>query len=271
MPDDTMCSNYTNINQQFADKIWMPDIFIDQSIELHTPTYYSKPATLRVYQDSTIWYSARINFEVACKMTFYHYPHDVQVCYIKFESFGYTIPQLQMKWKLGGLDINHNITLAQFEHSIQLDDEYKTDYYAQEFVGLGLKITLKRRFGYHVIETYIPSALLVALAWMSLFIPIEFVPGRVTMVMTSLLTTVSKFSSVRQNVPKVSYISYLDVWMLVSLLFVFSCVCEFIIVLVVYKNVNKIQTDALDARIKKAVPVLFILFVCVYWPIILWF
>ena len=37
----------------------MPDVFIDQAKALRTPTYYIKPASLRVYNDSTIRYSSR--------------------------------------------------------------------------------------------------------------------------------------------------------------------------------------------------------------------
>ena len=48
--------------------------------------------------------------------------------------------------------------------------------------------------------------------------------------MTTLLTLTAMFSAVRQNVPRVSYISYLDIWMLTCMIFVFSCIMEFIVV-----------------------------------------
>ena len=37
-------------------------------------------------------------------------------------------------------------------------------------------------------------------------------------------------SGVRQNVPKVSYVSFLDVWMVTCLVFVNGCMFEFILV-----------------------------------------
>ena len=37
------------------------------------------------------------------------------------------------------------------------------------------------------------------------------------------------FHQVRQNVPQISYISFLDIWMLICMLFVFSTILEFII------------------------------------------
>ena len=81
-----------------------------------------------------------------------------------------------------------------------------------------------------MVQTYIPSTVFVVLAWLSLFLPAESVPGRVGMGMTTLLTLTAMFSAVRQSVPRVSYISFLDIWMLTSMIFVFSCILEFILV-----------------------------------------
>ena len=58
------------------------------------------------------------------------------------------------------------------------------------------------KVGYHILQTYLPSAMFVVLAWFSLFIEPESVPGRVAMGMTTLLTLTAMFSAVRQNVPK---------------------------------------------------------------------
>ena len=51
--------SYFTLNPERASKFWMPDVFIDQAKALRTPTYYTRPASLRVYGDSTIRYSSR--------------------------------------------------------------------------------------------------------------------------------------------------------------------------------------------------------------------
>lgn len=96
-----------------------------------------------------------------------------------------------------------------------------------------------------MLQTYLPSFIFVILGWLALFIPRTSVPGRVGMGMTTILTLTamlrlaippspmpSRFvhSGVRQNVPKVSYVSFLDVWMVTCLVFVNSCMFEFILV-----------------------------------------
>ena len=70
--------------------------------ELRIPTYYVRPASIRVYNDSMIRYATRVNFDVACKMEFHNYPIDEQICEIKMESFGYTNKQMTFRWDVDG-------------------------------------------------------------------------------------------------------------------------------------------------------------------------
>jgi len=261
---------YVTLNPIKSSNFWMPDIFIDQAKSIRVPTFYTKPASLRVYNDSTIRYSSRINFDVACNMDFHRFPVDEQYCEIKFESFGFTNKQIQLKWMdQSHSNVNYNISLSQFEFRVLFMDSYNTDYYDLAYPGLILKLHLTRQIGYHVVQTYIPSLVFVVLAWLSLFIPPESVPGRVGMGMTTLLTLTAMFSSVRNNVPKVSYISFLDVWMLVCMMFVFSCIIEFIIITNLHRSGKKSTGERFEFYSKIVIALLFLVFNLIYWPVIL--
>ena len=76
--------------------------FYFQAKELRIPTYYVRPASIRVYNDSKIRYATRVNFDVACNMNFHNYPMDEQICEIKIESFGYTSKQMKFSWSHTG-------------------------------------------------------------------------------------------------------------------------------------------------------------------------
>jgi len=261
---------YVALNPSKADVIWMPDIFIDQVKAIRTPTYYTRPASIRVYNDSTIRYSSRFNFDVACNMEFHRFPVDEQYCQIKFESFGFTNKQVQMAWlNASQSNVNANISLAQFDYKITLMDSYSTDYYDISYPGLIMKLHLTRQLAYHVVQTYIPSTVFVVIAWLSLFVPPESVPGRVGMGMTTLLTLTAMFSSVRQNVPRVSYVSLLDIWMLVCMIFVFACILEFIVITVYIRSGKKILGEKIEQVAKPAIPLAFLAFNLAYWPVVL--
>ena len=63
---------YFTLNPSHASRFWMPDVFIDQAKALRSPTYYTKPASLRVYNDSTIRYSSRseINYDITLPLLY---------------------------------------------------------------------------------------------------------------------------------------------------------------------------------------------------------
>jgi len=261
--------NYTTLNPSFAKILWMPDVFIDQAKALRIPTYYIQPASIRVYNHSLIRYSSRINFDVACNMDFHKYPVDEQYCEIKFESFGFQSSQIRMSWIPDNMDVNPNISLAQFSFKVNLMDSYATDYYDLSYPGLILQLHLTRQIGYHIVQTYIPSSVFVVLAWLSMWIPPESVPGRVGMGMTTMLTLTAMFSSVRQNVPRVSYISVLDVWCIICMVFVFSSLIEFIIITTCIRSGKKKKAEKFENWCKVLFPLLFFAVNIIYWPIIL--
>ena len=61
------------------------------------PVYKIPPAYLRMYGDSRMLYSARVNYDIACPMSFESYPVDTQECEILFESWGSTSRQMEFR------------------------------------------------------------------------------------------------------------------------------------------------------------------------------
>lgn len=261
-------TEYVTLNPKVAKHFWIPDIFLDRAKEIRIPTFFTRPASLRVYNNSLLRYSSRFNFDMACIMDFRRFPVDEQLCEINFESFGHTNEQLIFAWQANSSNVNPNITLAQFLIDVDLEDSYATDYYDLAYPGIIMRIRLSREIGYHVVQTYIPSVVFVALAWLSMFIPPESVPGRVGMGMTTLLTLTAMFSAVRQEVPRVSYISFLDIWMVVCIIFVFACIMEFTVVTYALRKERKGLADKIEVTSRIFIPVAFLLFNTCYWPLL---
>ena len=70
----------------------------------------------------------------------------------------------------------------------------------------------------------------LTLGYLSLYVPAESIPGRVAIGMTTILTLTAMFSGIRHAVPKVSYISYIDIWMVMCLIYVNFFMFEFVLV-----------------------------------------
>ncbi|XP_026688718.1 glycine receptor subunit alpha-4 [Diaphorina citri] len=98
------------------------------------------------------------------------------------------------------------------------------------FTCIAVVFNLRRRLGYHLFHTYIPSALIVVMSWISFWIKPEAIPARVTLGVTSLLTLATQNTQSQQSLPPVSYVKAIDIWMSSCSVFVFLSLMEFAVV-----------------------------------------
>ncbi|CAJ0957826.1 unnamed protein product, partial [Mesorhabditis belari] len=87
-----------------------------------------------------------------------------------------------------------------------------------------------REILHHVIQSYIPTTLIVIISWFSFWLDVEAVPGRVSLSITTLLTLATQSSAARMALPQASYVKAIDVWMGACMAFVFSAMIEFTVV-----------------------------------------
>lgn len=147
-------------------------------------------------------------------MKFESYPHDTQVCSMMIESCKYknlfsflfyelrsvlimsfnfavshTEQDLVFIWNMTDpLVVNEDIELPQQDISNNYTTDCTIEYSTGNFTCLAVVFNLRRRIGYHLFHTYIPSALIVVMSWISFWIKPEAIPARVTLGVTSLLT-----------------------------------------------------------------------------------
>ena len=167
-----------------------------------------------------------------------------------------------------------------------------------------MSIYLSRNLHYHLTATYVPSCLIVIIAWLGLFIsptqtegnkvhwsfefmirhineknfifyPHKFskpnmtISARVGMNLTSLLTLIAMFDGVRSEVPKVSYISFMDIWMTVCVIIIFFAIVEYAVSHSLLRHKKKSTAILVDKVSRYAMMILFILFNAGYWPVLL--
>ena len=77
------------------------------------------------------------------------------------------------------------------------------------------------------------------------------------------------FASERQSVPRVSYVTHLDIWMLACVFFVFVELAEFTLVLHLARTQKERWAPVVETTAKICLPVLFFLFNCVYWYVLM--
>ena len=86
---------------------------------------------------------------------------------------------------------------------------------------------LERLYGFFILQTYVPTILIVILAWVSFWVNMDAVPARVSLGVTTVLTMATQLSGSKASIPKVHYPKAIDIWMSMCMLFVFISLVEY--------------------------------------------
>ena len=76
--------------------------------------------------------------------------------------------------------------------------------------------------GYYLIQIYIPSSLIVVISWVSFWLNRGATPARVTLGVTTVLTMTSLTSSTNSQLPKISYMKSIDIYLSFCFIMVFA-------------------------------------------------
>lgn len=115
------------------------------------------------------------------------------------------------------------------------------DFPSGNFSCIYFTVHMRRDRSYYLIQVYLPSALIVILSWIGFWINYDAVPARLSLSVITVLTISTQTGDVRTQLPPVSYIKALDVWMSMCLIMVFASLIQFAIVNVTYRQTVKLK------------------------------
>uniref|UniRef100_A0A1I8IXB4 GBRD protein n=1 Tax=Macrostomum lignano TaxID=282301 RepID=A0A1I8IXB4_9PLAT len=176
-------------------ELWVPDLyFINEKEgsfhEITTPNLLLRVKPL-----------ARITVKLSCNMDLKKFPMDQQKCHVKMESYGYTTEELMFEWVAKveeRVQFSDDLQLPEFETPPNISTETRVvQYLTGKYSYLIATFYLNRKSGFYLIQTYIPSILIVILSWVSFWIDVKAVPARISLGLLTVLsmTTTAEFGS----------------------------------------------------------------------------
>ncbi|KAG9272729.1 gamma-aminobutyric acid receptor subunit pi-like [Astyanax mexicanus] len=219
-----------SLDGRLVSLLWIPDTFIPDSKRsfLHDVTVDNR--LIRIFSNGTVLYALRITATIACNMDLTKYPMDRQVCTLQLESWGYNLQDVVFYWTRGndsvkGLD---TLRLAQYSvesyHTTVSEAVYETGSYPK----LVLHFSLRRNVLFFILETYVPSTLLVVLSWVSFWISQSSVPARTCIGVTTVLTMTTLMMGARTSLPNANcFIKAIDVYLGICFTFIFGALLEY--------------------------------------------
>ncbi|KFP87182.1 Gamma-aminobutyric acid receptor subunit pi, partial [Apaloderma vittatum] len=231
--DERLCfdgNKSLSLDGRLVEMLWVPDTFIVDSKKsfLHDITVENR--LIRIYPNGTVLYALRITTTVACSMDLTKYPMDKQTCTLQLESWGYNINDVMFYWTRGNDSVRGLDTLRLAQYTVE--DHYtsvsEAVYETGRYPKLVFHFNLKRNILYFILETYVPSILLVVLSWVSFWISQSSVPARICIGVTTVLTMTTLMMGARTSLPSANcFIKAIDVYLGICFSFIFGALLEY--------------------------------------------
>ncbi|CAH1406561.1 unnamed protein product [Nezara viridula] len=192
----------------------------------------------------------RLKLTFSCMMDLSKFPLDNQICTMEVASFSKTIEELRLEWKtLNPVIMGKGLRMPQFEIVDIMASDCQESFQIGNYSCLVAEFYLSRSVGFHLVQSYLPTILIVVISWVSFWMDVDSVPGRTTLGVTTLLAVSSQSSGIQSGLPQVSYVKAIDVWMGTCTAFVFCALLEFTFVNYMWRKVIPIESVPLASDI----------------------
>ncbi|XP_071788644.1 glycine receptor subunit alpha-2-like [Asterias amurensis] len=228
---DTRLSFHANEGIVFKgdaiDNLWVPDVFFlfEKKASVHSVTQPNR--LLRVQSDGSITYSARVSATLACNMQLQQFPMDSQKCTIIMSSYAYSTADVILFLDEQSVEIEKGLTISKFSLTNWTYENVDLAYLLGNYSSPRCHFFFQRQMESYLLTVYIPTVLLVSIAWLSFWIDAKAAPARVALGITTVLTVTTMTAGIQETLPVVTYAKAIDVWLAVCLLFVFFSLLEY--------------------------------------------
>ncbi|XP_059473950.1 glutamate-gated chloride channel-like [Neocloeon triangulifer] len=264
------------------EKIWVPDTFFVNERKTKFSDALTENSFLRIDSDGKVLYSTRLHTTLSCPMNHAKFPFDKQTCSFVLESYGYTKKDVNLVWFEGDGDfpvsISKVLTLKPFRlEGVGIDTCCKgSKCEFKDYSCLKVQFLVARTgFGRYLMQVYLPQALSITLAYLCLWLRLEwtkkiFLSG-VSILGTSILAAFASSLG-----PETNDCTALDAWGFWNV--ILSALP--LAVLIVSRLINPKVDDDIDDKLELKervegtkieriaiymIPLIFVLYNFVYW------
>ncbi|KAM8965243.1 gamma-aminobutyric acid receptor subunit epsilon isoform X2 [Sarcophilus harrisii] len=217
------------LNSNMVSRIWIPDTFFRNSKRADSHWITTPNQLLRIWNDGKVLYTLRLTIEAECLLQLQNFPMDTHSCPLIFSSYGYPAEEIVYRWRRYSIEVSDQRSwrLYQFDFTGLRNTSEVLRTGAGDYMVMTVSFDLSRRMGYFAIQTYIPCILTVVLSWVSFWIKRDSTPARTSLGITTVLTMTTLSTISRKHLPRVSYITAMDLFVSVCFIFVFAALIEY--------------------------------------------
>ncbi|MFC1946728.1 hypothetical protein ACFLXY_02275 [Chloroflexota bacterium] len=228
-------------------------------------------ASLSITPEGEIEYMERLQVALRSEYILNRYPFDSQNLRIRIESFAYDASKLIFKndsiifyrtldSKDSRLVLEEWVlpediwSAANVSHSTLMDNDWPY---------IEANIEIERKFGYHVWKIFLPLFLIISISWSVFWVGKENVGSRLSLSLISLLTVISFNFFVSTNLPKISYLTFMDYYVIGIYIFMTLAVIEVLTTYLISNYGKEVIASRINLHSRWVFPMCFIIYLLV--------
>jgi hypothetical protein len=239
--------------------VWNPRLIIigQQNV------WRSYPEFVEIYPDGEVVYRQKFWGNFSQPMELHDFPMDQQDLTIHIVAAGLSEQHVRMVPLMLG-----DIEMSDIAEKFSMPDFVVTDWQAapepyfphkgrrRGTSGYQMKITVERTPTYYVLKVIVPLCLIVIMSWLPRWIDPEQIGTNIGIATTAFLTLVAYLFAITVLLPKVSYVTRIDRFILLSTLLVFIGLLQTVWHARLMRAEKKALVDRLDVWSRMVYPLL---------------
>jgi hypothetical protein len=240
-----------------SEQVWHPRFDFVNGVVPHS----AYDVTMRVFPDGTVRYSERSSAELSNTYRLRTFPFDRQTLEILIhptvadDALVTLLPE-----GVGAMSAEPRVydSLAQWEITGMGAAIERVPGAGGDSIGeVRFTISIARHFNFYIWKVFLPLLLMVVLSWTVFWIDPTELSSQVQISVTTILTVIAFAFAIQANLPKVPYLTFIDVFFLICYLFVFATAIELTAVHLAGRSGHGPRIRRLSTAIRVVLPVAF--------------
>lgn len=208
-------------------QLWCPHFDFINGVVPHS----AYDVTIRVFPDGTVKYSERSSAELSNTFHLRTFPFDRQTLEILIHPNVAEDATVELTTQRGaeGISAEPRVyqSLAQWAITgTHAEVEQVPGLSGEPISEVRFTVQIARRFNFYIWKVFLPLLLMVMLSWTVFWIDPTELSSQVQISVTTILTVIAFAFAIQANLPKVPYLTFIDVFFLICYLFVFATAIE---------------------------------------------
>ena len=243
-----------------VDDVWTPQFDFANGVVPHS----AFDVTLRAFPDGTMKYYERSSAELSNGFHLRSFPFDRQRLEIFIHPPVSEAATVNLVGTAGDASISVEVrvysSLAQWAVlGIRASAEQIQLFNTETTSQMHFAIEVKRRSNFYIWKVFLPLLLMVVLSWTVFWIDNSELSSQVTISVTTILTVIAFAFAISSNLPKVPYLTFIDVFFLTCYVFVFITAIELTLVHLAGRSKRDKMGRTIRHFSRIALPVLFVI------------